>query len=156
MNNGLLNAAKAPMLADRVWPSFSMGAFAQIDLIERGMAIAQQWLSDIYGVLLEREPNNAFGDRIVRLSSSETRYTTQKIFLIYITQTCSVRCLATLVDQTRVINMWVERFGLSVSSVARFSSEALPKTGKSCKIWLNFDGKHSFFTKPIAIFRSWS
>lgn len=51
---------------------------------------------------------------------------------------------------------WVERFGLSVSSVARFSSGALPKTGKSCKIWLNFDGKHSFFTKPIAIFRSWS
>lgn len=40
MNSGSLNTAKAPMLADRARPSFGMGAFAQIDLIERGMAIA--------------------------------------------------------------------------------------------------------------------
>lgn len=116
MNNGLLNTAKAPMLADRVWPSFSMGAFAQIDLIERGMAIAQQWLSDIYGVLLEREPNNAFGDRIVRLSNSETRYTHIYTHLLaYITQTGSVQCLATLVDQTRVvIHEQSVKFGLQL------------------------------------------
>lgn len=92
-----------------------------------------------------------FGSLIVKRATH-----TYTHLLAYITQTGSVQCLATLVDQTRVINMWVERFGLSVSSVARFSSGALPKTGKSCKIWLNFDGKHSFFTKTIAIFRSWS